>query len=201
MHQQDETAEGPRKGLHTNRRIPNITSSGRCTIRATDRPVGIRDTSNRDGNRYDAHNAQERLKRRHAELQSNLPPAPCLRSTLHVPTPTNTATHRAGTPRHSSRLQTNARMPGQYLPTGVDCRLVVRAQPACRNNIHRLMPEIANVTLRLQLRGGMRVHSRHVPVRRGILQGDILSPLCFVTALDEIFRKHSLRKRRNLSAK
>ncbi len=56
-----------------------------------------------------------------------------------------------------------------------------------------LMYETANVTLRLQLRGGMRVYSRHVPVRRDVLQGDILSPLCFVTALDWIFRRYNLR--------
>ncbi len=40
----------------------------------------------------------------------------------------------------------------------------------------------AKVALRLQLRGGERLHSDRVSVNRGVLQGDIFSPLCFITA-------------------
>ncbi len=48
----------------------------------------------------------------------------------------------------------------------------------------------ATVALRLQLRGGERLHSGRVSVNRGVLQGDILSPLCFITAHHCIFSEH-----------
>ncbi len=136
---------------------------------------------------HHAHGAQESLKRRHEELQNKLPPASRLQSTLHAPSTTIPATHRAGIPGHTSRLQTSAGMRGWHVPAGVDSRLAARAWSACRNNIHRFqsrfwesqsslsdigakklwMPrkvrsaccayETVNVILRLQLRGGTRV--------------------------------------------
>ncbi len=52
------------------------------------------------------------------------------------------------------------------------------------------MYDKATVALRPQLRGGERLHSDRVSVNRGVLQGDILSPLCFITALHCIFSEH-----------
>ncbi len=46
------------------------------------------------------------------------------------------------------------------------------------------------MALRLQLRGGERLHSTRVSVNRGVLQGDIPSPLCFLTALHCVFSEY-----------
>ncbi len=54
----------------------------------------------------------------------------------------------------------------------------------------KVMYDKATVALRLQLRGGERLHSDRVSVNRGVLQGDNLSPLCFITALHCIFSEH-----------
>ena len=54
-----------------------------------------------------------------------------------------------------------------------------------------LMYETASVTVRVQLKDGIQAYSRKVHVRRGVLQGDILSPLCFIIALDRIFQRHN----------
>ena len=37
---------------------------------------------------------------------------------------------------------------------------------------------------------GEEVLSEKFPVRRGVIQGDIFSPLCFIVALEAIMRKH-----------
>ncbi len=56
-----------------------------------------------------------------------------------------------------------------------------------------LMYDTASVTVRIQLRGGARAHSQRIPVETGVLHGDILSPLCFLIALDRIFQRHNPR--------
>ena len=44
--------------------------------------------------------------------------------------------------------------------------------------------------IRLSSPGGEEVFSPPFPVDRGVLQGDIFSPLCFIVALESIMRKH-----------
>jgi exonuclease III/alkylhydroperoxidase family enzyme len=44
--------------------------------------------------------------------------------------------------------------------------------------------------IRLKTPGGEEVFSSPFPVDRGVLQGDIFSPLCFIVALESIMRKH-----------
>ncbi len=54
-----------------------------------------------------------------------------------------------------------------------------------------LMYDTARVTVRIQLRCRARVHSQMIQVARGVLKGDILSPLLFLIALDCIFSRHN----------
>ena len=57
----------------------------------------------------------------------------------------------------------------------------------------RLVREIyrsAEVRVRLQDRSGNRSYSRNVSVSRGVIQGDIPSPVCFLVALDKMLREH-----------
>ena len=57
----------------------------------------------------------------------------------------------------------------------------------------RLVREIyrsAKIRVRLQDRSGNKSYSRHVSVSRGVIQGDIPSPVCFLVALDKILREH-----------
>ena len=49
----------------------------------------------------------------------------------------------------------------------------------------------AAVKVRLQEPGGHRTYSRKVNVRRGVIQGDIPSPVCFLVALDKLLKEHS----------
>ena len=49
---------------------------------------------------------------------------------------------------------------------------------------------MAAVRVRLQERNGSKNYSRNVPIRRGVIQGDIPSPVCFLVALDEILKDH-----------
>ncbi len=53
--------------------------------------------------------------------------------------------------------------------------------------------DTASVTVRIQLRGGARAHSQRITVERGVLQGDMQSPLCFLIALDRIIQRHNPR--------
>ena len=48
----------------------------------------------------------------------------------------------------------------------------------------------AAACVRLQEPGGARFYSRKIPYRRGVVQGDIPSPLCFLAALDKILKDH-----------
>ena len=57
----------------------------------------------------------------------------------------------------------------------------------------RLVREIyksAEIRVRLQDKGGNKSYSRNVSVSRGVIQGDIPSPVCFLVALDKILREH-----------
>ena len=49
----------------------------------------------------------------------------------------------------------------------------------------------AAVKVRLQEPGGRRTYSRNINVRRGVIQGDIPSPVCFLVALDKLLKEHS----------
>ena len=44
----------------------------------------------------------------------------------------------------------------------------------------------AEVRVRLQEPGGYRSYSRNIPIKRGIIQGDLPSPVCFHVALDKL---------------
>ena len=48
----------------------------------------------------------------------------------------------------------------------------------------------ATARVRVTTQQGEEVHSEKFPVRRGVIQGDIFSPLCFIVALEAIMRKH-----------
>ena len=51
----------------------------------------------------------------------------------------------------------------------------------------------AEVRVRLQEPGGNRSYSRNVSVDRGVIQGDIPSPVCFLVALDKLLKDHVSR--------
>ena len=48
----------------------------------------------------------------------------------------------------------------------------------------------AKARVRLQEPGGNRSHSRSIEIRRGVIQGDIPSPICFLVALDKLLKDH-----------
>ena len=50
--------------------------------------------------------------------------------------------------------------------------------------------ESAKVRVRLQCPGGKKAYSRSIPVKRGAIQGDIPSPICFLVALDKLLKDH-----------
>ena len=52
------------------------------------------------------------------------------------------------------------------------------------------MYRMASVTVSLQQPDGARAHSRRNSAVRGVLQGHIMSPVCFIIALHWIFRVH-----------
>ena len=57
----------------------------------------------------------------------------------------------------------------------------------------RLIQAIYNsaaVRVRIQGRDGSKNYSRNVSVKRGVIQGDIPSPVCFLVALDKIMKEH-----------
>ncbi len=54
-----------------------------------------------------------------------------------------------------------------------------------------LMYEPAKITVRAEHQSGTQVFSRKVHIERDVLQGGILSHLCFIIALDRIFRRHN----------
>ena len=48
----------------------------------------------------------------------------------------------------------------------------------------------AAVRVRLQERGGSKCYSRNVSIKRGVIQGDIPSAVCFLVSLDKILKDH-----------
>ena len=57
----------------------------------------------------------------------------------------------------------------------------------------RLVKSIYNsaaVRVRIQKPGGHRSYSRKINIRRGVIQGDIPSPVCFLVALDKLLKDH-----------
>jgi len=50
--------------------------------------------------------------------------------------------------------------------------------------------ESAKIRVRLQERGGAICYSRDIDIRRGVIQGDIPSPVCFLVALDKLLKDH-----------
>ena len=53
-------------------------------------------------------------------------------------------------------------------------------------SIFRAIYSKANAVVRVQKADGSHTYSRSFDVRRGVLQGDIFSPLCFIVALSRI---------------
>ena len=51
--------------------------------------------------------------------------------------------------------------------------------------------ENASVRVRLLEPSGQKAYSRSIPIRRGVIQGDIPSPMCFLVALDKLLKDHS----------
>ena len=49
----------------------------------------------------------------------------------------------------------------------------------------------ASARVRVTDNAGKRVYSKPFPIRRGVVQGGIFSPLCFIIALELIMRRHS----------
>ena len=62
--------------------------------------------------------------------------------------------------------------------------------PAKYCRLIRAIYNAAAVRVRLQGRDGSKSYSRSVPVKRGVIQGDIPSPVCFLVALDRIMKEH-----------
>ena len=50
----------------------------------------------------------------------------------------------------------------------------------------------AEVRVRLQEPGGHRSYSRNISIKRGVIQGDIPSPVCFLVALDKLLKDHGM---------
>ena len=50
--------------------------------------------------------------------------------------------------------------------------------------------ESATVRVRIQEAGGARSYSRNIAIKRGVIQGDIPSPVCFLVALDKLMKEH-----------
>ena len=50
----------------------------------------------------------------------------------------------------------------------------------------------ASVKVRLQEPGGVQSYSRSIPIRRGVIQGDIPSPVVFLVALDKLLKDHGM---------
>ena len=54
----------------------------------------------------------------------------------------------------------------------------------------RAVYESATVRVRLVQRGGQKSYSRNISINRGVIQGDIPSPVCFLVALDKLLKDH-----------
>ena len=54
----------------------------------------------------------------------------------------------------------------------------------------KMIYDSAQVRVRLQEPGGEKSYSRNVSVKRGVIQGDIPSPVCFLVALDKLLKDH-----------
>ena len=54
----------------------------------------------------------------------------------------------------------------------------------------RAVYESATVRVRLVQQGGQKSYSRKISVNRGVIQGDIPSPVCFLVALDKLLKDH-----------
>ena len=50
--------------------------------------------------------------------------------------------------------------------------------------------ESAQVRVRIQEKSGAKSYSRNISIRRGVIQGDIPSPICFLIALDKLLKDH-----------
>jgi len=65
--------------------------------------------------------------------------------------------------------------------------------PAKYCRLVKAIYDSAEVRVRLQEPGGNRSYSRNVSVNRGVIQGDIPSPVCFLVALDKLLKDHVSR--------
>ena len=50
--------------------------------------------------------------------------------------------------------------------------------------------ESAQVRVRIQEKSGAKSYSRNIIIIRGVIQGDIPSPICFLIALDKLLKDH-----------
>ena len=62
--------------------------------------------------------------------------------------------------------------------------------PAKLCRLVKAVYQSAGVCVRIQEKGGNREYSQKIPVRRGVIQGDIPSPVIFLVALDKILKEH-----------
>ena len=65
--------------------------------------------------------------------------------------------------------------------------------PAKYCRLIRAIYNAAAVRVRIQGRDGSKSYSRSVPVKRGVIQGDIPSPVCFLVSLDKIMKEHGIQ--------
>ena len=67
----------------------------------------------------------------------------------------------------------------------------LRASGASDKSIamYRALYSKAKAKVRVTAPGGRRVYSRTIPINRGVLQGNLLSPLYFILALEHVFKK------------
>ena len=63
------------------------------------------------------------------------------------------------------------------------------ASHKCRA-VFRAIYSKASARIRVRQADGENVFSEPFPVRRGVIQGDIVSPLCFIIALEALMRRH-----------
>ena len=54
----------------------------------------------------------------------------------------------------------------------------------------KLIYDSAAMRVRIQEVGGKKSYSRNINIRRGVIQGDIPSPVCFLVALDKLLKDH-----------
>ena len=60
--------------------------------------------------------------------------------------------------------------------------------PAKYCRLVKAIYDSAMVRVRLMQQGGQKSYSRKIPINRGIITGDIPSPICFLVAVDKLLK-------------